>query len=145
MSDTEEAIEQKAPHKIVEDAVSTATANDSYLNLSTELKNLEKLPIGWDGYDAAAPNEIATYWCQEVIEVLEKSNLLPTGLTPSVEGGVGVYFQKGNNYADIECLNTGTIIAVMSDRRHDPIVWEIEHSRSHIKEAVETISAFLGD
>ncbi len=119
--------------------------DNALVSMNNDLKRFAKLQSGWDGYDADAPNEVAIFWCEELIKILVKDKFIPKGLTPSVEGGVGVYFEEGDKYADIECLNNGAILAVTSIGDNEPQVWDVEHTPFSMKETVKTISKFLTD
>ena len=87
-----------------------------------ELKNLSK---GWDSYNANPPNYDALINSIEILNALFESQLIPTRIMPSVEGGVSFLFIKNTKYADIECDNDGDVFAGMSDRIGEPILWQI--------------------
>lgn len=58
------------------------------------------------------PNTIALYWARAILGELNSRGLVPQGIVPSSEGGVGYYFASQNRYASLECLNTGEIIGL---------------------------------
>jgi hypothetical protein len=62
-------------------------------------------------------------------------------VTASAQGGVGICFYHGKKYGDIECLNTGEILATTSDGSGRPQVWEVRLSES--KGALERIGQFI--
>ena len=107
------------------------------------LEKLRELPENWDSYGAEPPNFTALYWSKTVLELLLRMNLPPSRVTPSVENGVGISFIRGQKYADIECFNTGEILAVISDRRGKPYVWEVGDNIEAIKLALEKICVFI--
>ena len=43
---------------------------------------------------------------------------------PSAEGGVALCFRNGGNFASLECLNTGEVIALTSDGKGNLNAWE---------------------
>lgn len=102
---------------------------------------LSQLSKDWDSYGAEAPNGKATYWAGRVILELRDLGLAPTSILPSVEGGVGITFRRDGKYADIECFNTGEILAIQSDGSGQPSAWEV--GPGTIKEALTTIRAYL--
>ncbi len=74
---------------------------------------------------------------------LFRLKFLPDKITPSVENGVGISFIQGDKYADIECFNTGEILAVTSDRQSPPQVWEVEDRPQAITAALRKIRDFI--
>ncbi len=93
--------------------------------------------------DAEAPNPNALYWAKMVLRRLADDMFLPTRVVASAEGGVAICFVKGDKYADVECLNAGMILGVLSNRRDRPAVWEVEPSPSGIARASSRIRLFL--
>ena len=80
-----------------------------------------------------------------IIEQLQKDELSPAKIVDSAEGGVAFCFVAGNRYADIECLNSGEILGVTTNRRDRPSVWEIQCNSSEIARATERIRAFINE
>lgn len=105
------------------------------------IKALSQLSNDWDSYGAEAPNGKATYWAGRVILELRDLGLAPDSILPSVEGGVGITFRRNGKYADIECFNTGAILAIKSDGSGQPSAWEI--GPGTIKDTLTTIRAYL--
>lgn len=114
-----------------------------FLKNIRKLKELENLATNWDSYGANPPNSIALFWARESLTVLSEMNFPPTQITPSVEEGVGICFIRGKKYADIECFNSGEILAVTSDGQGNPSVWEVNPSREEIKISLERIRVYL--
>ena len=108
-----------------------------------KLRELSSLSRNWDSYGAEAPNDIALNWTKEILNILSKMEFAPTRITPSVENGVGISFICDNKYADIECFNEGDILAITSDGKGDPEVWEVEANSLGITSAIEKIRVFL--
>lgn len=93
--------------------------------------------------NAERPADMAVGWAWVVIQQLIEDELVPTKVVASAEGGVAVCFVVGDKYADIECLNSGEILGVVSNRRDRPSVWKIEQDTSDIARATARISQFL--
>lgn len=83
-------------------------------------------------------------WATTALTQLQADGLLPSRVVASAEGGVGLCFVDGIKYADIECLNSGTILGVISDKRTRPVVWEVDQSAGGIARASERIREFVG-
>jgi hypothetical protein len=90
-----------------------------------------------------APSNVAIAWAHLVLQQLQTDGLLPTRVVASAEGGVGICFIDGSKYADIECLNSGAILGVTSDKRHRPIVWEVQQDAREIARAAQRIREFI--
>lgn len=107
------------------------------------LESLGKLQKNWNSYDSEPPNSTALYWSRVVIEILTSINFPPSRISASAEEGINISFICDEKYADIECLNTGEILAVNSDRRDHPDVWQVNPNREDIKRSLEKIRAYL--
>lgn len=107
------------------------------------LESLGKLRKNWNSYDSEPPNSTALYWGRIVIEILTSINFPPSNISASAEEGINIYFICDEKYADIECLNTGEILAVNSNRRDHPDVWQVNRSKEDIKRSLEKIRAYL--
>jgi hypothetical protein len=84
----------------------------------------EALHVDWNGYGSEPPNRFAREMAGTIL--LSAANVIvPNHVAPSAQGGVGICFYRGNRYGDIECLNTGEILATISDGSGHPLVWEV--------------------
>jgi hypothetical protein len=108
-----------------------------------QLRELENLRPNWDSYGAEPPSARARNAAERILNLLESKSVCPTRIVPSSEGGVGICFVAGDRYADIECLNSGEILAVTYIGTEEPHVWEIEPQESEIKQAIEQIRAHI--
>ncbi len=108
-----------------------------------KLDELANLPENWDSYGAEPPNNLAISLAHKALDVLTEMNFRPSRVTPSVENGIGISFIFEDKYADIECFNTGEVLAVISDGKEIPDVWEVELTRQGLKSAVGKIRVFL--
>ena len=93
--------------------------------------------------EAAPPSEFASQWAQLVLQQLQAESLSPTRVVASAEGGIAVCFVDGSKYADIECLNSRTILGVISNKRDRPIAWEVEQDARGIARATARIREFI--
>jgi hypothetical protein len=78
-----------------------------------------------------------------ILHKLESEKLQPLKIVPAAEGGVAICFANHEKYSDIECLNSGEILGVISNRRDHPTVWEIEPSADGFAKAIARIRDFL--
>jgi hypothetical protein len=98
------------------------------------------LHTDWNGYSSEPPNEFAREVAKQIL--LSATNVVvPSRVTASAQGGVGICFNANGKYGDIECLNSGEILATTSDGRTVPDVWEVKPNDS--KGALERIGRFL--
>jgi hypothetical protein len=93
--------------------------------------------------DAEKPSEYATAWASAMLEQLLADELPPTRVVASAEGGVAICFVNGDKYADVEFLNTGEIVGVVSNRRDRPIAWEVGANSASMASASVRIREFL--
>jgi hypothetical protein len=115
---------------------SGAMAED-WAEMNKQLDKLKDLTFGWDSYDAEPPNDTSFAWARKVLVALMEFNFEPTKITASVEGGIGFIFTRQDRYADIECLNSGALVAVMYDSQSEPAVWRVSPDSKSIIEALE--------
>jgi hypothetical protein len=95
-----------------------------------------------EGTEPPSPAVLAV--ARLILRQLETEALEPTKVVASVEGGAGLCFVDGDKYADIECLNSGEILGVVSNRRDRPAVWKIKPDAVGYAEAAARIRAFIG-
>ena len=107
-----------------------------------ELESLKNLSPNWDSYGAEPPNPTAISRLESVLDLLTNVGLTPTKIVPSAEGGAAVCFINGAKYADIECFNNGTVLAVLSTGRGTPEAWEVGAVKTAIWNTLERIRDF---
>jgi hypothetical protein len=105
------------------------------------LKELVSLPQDWDTYDAPPPSAHAKEQADRVLDLLQTLSQPLTKVVASAEGGIGICFVVGDRYADIECLNSGEILAVTYRGSEEPFVWQVESRDAAVIEAIERIHA----
>jgi hypothetical protein len=93
--------------------------------------------------DIPAPGPLAYCWAAATLEQLRRIQFPPSRVVESAEGGIAICFVNGNKYSDLECLNTGEILGVTSNRKDRPVAWEINPSKSDIARATIRIRVFL--
>jgi len=118
-------------------------ALEAFVRAEAQLMEFSRLTADWDSYEAEPPNATARECAAQILGILRTSNLPPTRVVPSSEGGVGICFVNGEAYADIESLNSGELLAVMYTGTEEPHVWEITQNEESIIEAVEQIRGHL--
>jgi len=104
---------------------------------------LAALPHGWDGFKAEPPTEEALCWADRVLGLLHNLDFRPDRIDASAEGGITLAFISGNRYADIECFNSGEILAATSNRIDEPDVWEVAASEASIRSTLERLRAYV--
>lgn len=107
-------------------------------------EDFRSLQAGWDGYNALAPNDIAVALARSVTDIAATEGLTVNHASPAGEDGIGLYFLRGDKYADIECLNDGTMFSSLMDWRgnnESNRVFQIDSDG--LRDAVRKIRAFL--
>ena len=107
------------------------------------LESLTSLNQLWDE-DYEKPSALSKELAGEILNQLEMQEFEPSKIVASVEGGIAICFMQGDKYADIECLNSGEILGVKTNRRDRPFVWEIMRNKDAISQATQTIKSFIG-
>jgi hypothetical protein len=89
------------------------------------------------------PSQDALAWARYILQNLQEIGVQPTKVVASAEGGAAICFVDRNKYADLECLNSGVILGVISNKQDRPVVWEIEPDARSITHAIERIREFI--
>jgi len=105
------------------------------------LRTLADEPYTWGDPDEERPNEWARYYAQTALITSLAINLLPTRIIPSAEGGVTITFYNGDRYADIECFNSGDILAMTKRGSERADIWPVRLER--ISDALGRIDEFI--
>jgi len=98
----------------------------------------------WDESEPVLPSEETLKLAKRVLKLLG-TTLFPSRVVEDSEGGIVIGFEKGENkYADFECCDDGELLAAMSNRVDEPIVWTIDTSSDrHILKAITLVAEFL--
>ena len=94
--------------------------NTRIWELIKAVEETKTLDHDWNGYGSDPPYDLAREIAKDVL-LRSTAIVKPMRVAPSAEGGIGICFYKGNRYADIECMNTGDILATTSDGRSRPM------------------------
>ncbi len=105
------------------------------------LKAFADDPYGWGGPDEERPNEWARYYAMLALMKAFTINLLPTRIIPSADGGVTITFYAGDRYADIECFNSGEILAMTKRGSERADIWPVRLER--ISDSLGRIDEFI--
>jgi hypothetical protein len=115
---------------------------DEFTPHFAKLAELKANPRLWQD-DAERPDETALSCAEIVLSKFREYSIVPSSIVASTEGGVAICFVNGDKYADIECLNSGAILGVSSNRRDIPVAWEVEPTDHAIALSVAQIYNFL--
>lgn len=124
-------------------ALMAKDAVDPLCEVAAKLKQLSRLSAGWDGLGAPAPSATAVLAAADILRACAHGQLVPTGVVPSAEGGIGVTFRRGSLYADIECFNDGDILAAFDRGTGTPEVWPVGPDDRAIRAALDEIRVRL--
>jgi hypothetical protein len=108
----------------------------------SKLRRLETDASLWPS-DVDAPSTDSLVWTRLILQRFAEIGFAPNKVVASAEGGAAVCLVDGNRYADIESLNSGMILGVLSDKLNRPVVWEVEQSTAGIARAVDSVCAFI--
>jgi hypothetical protein len=96
----------------------------------------------WKG-ESDAPNARSLVIASEILARLKEVAFYPSGIIPSAEGGIGIYFEQDRKYADIEVLNSGKLLGVTSDRSGTIIPFEVPSSSEGYGQAITRVRGFF--
>jgi len=131
----------RAEQERTESYVSKLYLRSKFQEAEDNLRRFINLSVNWDTYGAEPPRPGAVEGALNLLLHLEHRSFVPTRVVPSSEGGVAVFFMRGDHYADIEFLNTGEVLAVTYVGKAEPDVWEI--TGQPLEPAIERIQRHL--
>ena len=105
------------------------------------LTQMRWLPERWESSGALPPNETAIHLATDVLVALSEFDFPPDDIDPSTDEGVCISFRRGKLYADIECFNTGEILAALATDGEEPLILEV--LRSEIEAITARITGFI--
>lgn len=108
------------------------------------IRDLSDLEDGWDSYGAETPNDRAISMARQLVELLGEMDIKPNAVRASAEGGVCISFADADRYGDVECFNSGEMLAVTSSDTEKAHAWEVPASDIDILQAVQRIHEFIG-
>jgi hypothetical protein len=113
------------------------------IELDRTLEKLGSLSANWDSNGADKPAQTALANAASIGRAFIKKGLVPDALTPSSEGGVAICFMRNQKYADIECFNSGEVLAVRYSSTEDPYAWTIGTNAAAIDTTLQNFSKYL--
>jgi hypothetical protein len=82
---------------------------------------------------------------REFLGVLESARLPPNRLKPSVMGGIGATFRRGDKKVYVEFYNDGRVHSLFSDGVSDPDTKSVPPDHAGYSLLVQDIQGFLND
>lgn len=110
-----------------------------------KLDSFKSLTKGWNGYAAPAPSHAAIKTARILIRTLRESDRTPSRLKPSVVGGVGFTFRRGERKVYVEVYNNGTVYALFSCSEDEMDVIAVPPTNRSFEILVEEIGAYIDD
>lgn len=109
-----------------------------------KLSQLAKLEDDWDSDGASAPTQAAITLAERVLTAFAEADSESPSVDPSAEGGICLSLRRGERYGDIECFNSGEVLAVTSRGGEETEAWEITDFEHDLPAAVNRIRSFVG-
>jgi hypothetical protein len=106
------------------------------------IATIQKLHDNWNSYGAESPNFKAAQMARVALQMLEEADCKPSQIDPSADGGICIAFEAEGMFADVECFNTGEILASVSKDGEEADIWAIGDERD-LAEAINKIRANL--
>lgn len=94
-------------------------------------------------HETERPSAQAYTFCWRALRDLALREFEPTRVVSSAEGGLAICFVRGDLYGDLEFLDSGEILGVVSNRRERPVVWQIGPSADDMSKAIDRIREFF--
>lgn len=132
---------QQVKGAVTDEATPVEAASKWYAKLVRRIAELSNLRDKWIDGEADPPNETAASNARNVLAILEFVGAEPTHIGASTDEGICISFIRDGRYADIECYNSGDILAVKADRDSTPIVWTVREGE--LRGAVDEIARFI--
>ena len=120
----------------------TTEGENAFFPHLAKLKQIQNDAALW--VDGAPPPSLTAFDnATFIIQQLKNDELPPTRIVASAEGGIAFCFLSSKKYADIECLNDGAILGLVSDEYDRPAAWEISPDPDGIAAAAARIRQFI--
>jgi hypothetical protein len=113
------------------------------IELDNQLEKLASLPTNWDTCGTEGPSQQAVSAAAAIAKAFINFGLVPDAITPSAEGGIAICFVRNEKYADIECFNSGDILAVRYSSHEDPRAWAIQPDAVATDATIQTFAKYL--
>jgi len=115
---------------------------DLYAVHFAKLKELPTRSSLWPN-DSEMPSEKSIALAARALRMFKRFGVVPSKVVASADGGVAICIMQGAKYSDIECLNSGEILAVNSDKKGAPDVWDVGSDDNSISVSISRIRSFL--
>jgi hypothetical protein len=113
------------------------------IELDKTLKRLASLPGNWDSYGSEAPSPTAVSNAAILAKAFIGIGLIPDAVTASAEGGIAICFMRDQKYADVECFNSGEVLAVRYSSHENPKAWVIQPNAVADDASLQIFSTYL--
>ncbi len=113
------------------------------IEIENRLEQLSSLPANWDSYGSEPPSQLAVSAAAGIADAFISFGLIPDTIVPSAEGGIAICFVRNQKYADIECFNSGDILAVRYSPNEDPKVWALQPNAVASDANIHAFSKYL--
>jgi hypothetical protein len=113
------------------------------VELDNKLIKLACVKPGLNMYEGEPPSQDALRTASLLGRTFIGYGLIPDAVTASSEGGIAICFMRNQKYADVECLNSGEILAVRYSAADDPAAWEIRPDAVASDATAKTFSEYL--
>jgi len=113
------------------------------IELESKVARLTSLSPNWDMCNSEQPSKVAASAATAVGKTLIAFGLVPDAVTASPEGGIAMCFMRNQKYADIECLNSGEILAIRYSSNDDPKAWAIMPDAVATDATIKSLSEYL--
>lgn len=101
------------------------------------------MPANWDSYGSECPSQLAISAAAAIANAFISFGLIPDAIVPSAEGGIAICFVRNQKYADIECFNSGDILAVRYSQNEDPKAWALQANAVASDANIQAFSKYL--
>jgi hypothetical protein len=135
-------------YRATESEMATSREGSEYVRkkiaeIDITLEQLSSLPMNWDSYGSQRPSQRAVSMAGDIAKAFISAGLVPDALAPSPDGGIAVCFMRNKKYADIECFNTGHVLAVRYSSHEEPKAWEIQPTPVATDATIQIVSKYL--
>ena len=108
-----------------------------------KLESLEHQPADWTPECGVLPTCEVIVGVRAMLEMLRQRRMVPSRLSPSVIGGIGITFTRGDRKAYVEFNNKGSVHVLYSDGVTDPKVDKILSNEIGYSGLIEGIKSYL--
>jgi hypothetical protein len=108
------------------------------------VKGYAGLRKGWNGYSALPPSKVAIRLAADFLSGLTVEDMAPSRVAPSVVGGIGITFTRGNRKAYLEIQNNGSAYLLLCEGDEEPDVQPVPADQEGFsREVVRLVRDYL--